>query len=162
MQKPGFQASKTVVRLLALSAGISIIAMAGEVSAAEPVIAEETLMMAQNPGDKPAIAPPYNLTPEMSDQIAFEQAIAAGNSAALIMFLARNPDTQQAPEVRQILSARDTPDSLAVTEAVAGGDAVVVSAFDAARLAGTRDGWDNFMRRHGGHALSAQVQFFMP
>lgn len=164
MHKPGFKVSMTVhrQRFLALCFGLSMIVMAGALPFAETAIAEETLTMAQDSGGQPAIAPPYNLTPEMSDQIAFEQAVAAGNSAALIMFLARNPDTRQAPEVRQLLAARQTPDSLAVTEAVAGGDAEVVSAFDAARLAGTREGWDAFLQRHGGHALSAQVQYFRP
>lgn len=156
--------SMTIINLplLALSAGIAWIAMAGSASADETGTAEGTVTMAQIPGDRPVVAPPYPLTPEMSDQLAFEQAIAAGTSAALIMFLARNPGTKQAADVRQLLAARRAPDSPAETEAVAGGDAEVVSAFDAARLAGTRAGWDAFLKRHGGHPLSAQVQYFMP
>ena len=154
----------TIVSLasLALSAGIALIAVAGSAPAAETVSAEEPLTMAQMEGGQPLIAPPYFLTPEMSDQLAYKQAVAAGNSAALIMFLARNPDAPQAGEVRQLLAARRTPDSLAVSEAMAGGDAEVVRAFDAARLAGTRASWDAFLKRHGGHPLSAQVPFFEP
>jgi len=148
--------------LLALSAGVALTVVAGSAFAAETETVEENPTLAQTPGDQPAISPPYFLTPEMSDQLAFEQAIAADNSAALIMFLARNPDTKQVTEVRQLLAARKTPDNLVVIEAVAAGDAEVVRAFDAARLAGNRESWDAFMKLHGGHPLAAQVQYFMP
>ncbi len=150
------------MRLLALSAGLALTAVAGFAPIAMTETVEEDPAVAQNPTDQPAVSAPYLLTPEMSDQLAFEQAVAAGSSAALIMFLARNPDTAQATEVRQLLTARRTPDDLVVIEAVAGGDAEVVSAFDTARLSGTRAGWDAFMKRHAGHPLSAQVQYFMP
>lgn len=148
--------------LWALSAAVALTAVAGCAPNATAATVEENPTVAQNQGDQPAIAAPNFLTPEMSDQLAFEQAVAAGNSAALIMFLARNPDTKQAPEVRQLLAARSTPDNRTVTEAVAAGDAEVVSAFDTARLTGTRDSWDTFLKRHGGHPLAAQVQYFMP
>lgn len=122
--------------------------------------AEEMRMMPQTPGDDPLIMPPQLVTPEMSDRLAFDQAVAAGTSAGLIMFLARNPDTAQAPEARRLLDLRRIPDSPAVIAAAAGGDAGVVAAFDAARLAGTRAAWDMFLARHGGHPLAAQVAFF--
>lgn len=148
--------------LLTLSAGLALSAVAGFASTAKATTVEENPEVAQNPGDQPATSPPYFLTPEMSDQLAFEQAVAAGSSAALIMFLARNPEAKQTTEARQLLAARRTPDSSQATEAVAYTDADVVRAFDAARLAGTREGWDAFMKLHGGHPLSAQVQYFMP
>jgi hypothetical protein len=115
-----------------------------------------------NPADDPMIAAPALVTPEMSDRLAFEQAVAAGTSAGLIMFLARNPDSPRAPEIRRLLGLRGSPDSAAATAAAAGADADVVAAFDAARLAGTRAAWDAFLARHGSHPLAAQAVFFAP
>ena len=150
------------LKAFALCLGMAVTVVASSAPFAQAETVKENPTVAKVPGDTPATAAPNLLTPEMSDQGAFDQAVAADSSAALIMFLARNPDTVQAPEARQLLAARKTPDSRMVTQSVAGGDADVVGAFDAARLAGTAEGWDAFMALHGGHPLSAQVQYFKP
>lgn len=92
-----------------------------------------------------------------SDVLALEQAEAAGNNAALILFLARFGDTPLADEARSRLRARKSPDPADVVAAVAGTDAGVVAAFDAARLGG-RAALEAFIAAHGTHPLAAEAR----
>lgn len=84
-------------------------------------------------------------------------ALAEGSSTALIQFLARHPDDRNAPRVRAALAARTAPDDPARI-AVAGGEAEIVAAFDAARRAGTDAAWDAFAARFKGHPLVAEAE----
>jgi|GEM_PF-6431290 len=102
---------------------------------------------------EPLPPPASRGAPEAEEAAA---ALAAGSSAALILFLARHPDAPAAPKVRAALSARRAPDAPAAT-AVAGGESAVVSAFDAARLAGTADAWSDFIARYPTHPLAAEA-----
>lgn len=83
-------------------------------------------------------------------------AMAAGSSTALILFLARHPDDPASPGVRAALATRRAPDPPAAA-AMAGGEAEVVSAFDAARLAGTAAAWSDFVARYPTHPLAAEA-----
>ena len=104
-----------------------------------------------------ATVPPALLTPEESDRLAFEQAVAAGTNAALILFLAREAQNPWIEEARQLLALRQTPDA-AGAAAIAGPNAQVIEAFDAARLADDPAAWDAFLSRHGTHPLAAEAQ----
>jgi len=86
------------------------------------------------------------------------QALADGSNAALIMILARNPGTADADAALAALAGRGIPDPAAVTRAVAGADAGVVAAFDAARLIGTATAWQGFLAAHGSHPLAATAR----
>lgn len=93
-----------------------------------------------------------------SDRLIFDQAVAQDSNAALILFLARNPASPQAPEARRLLAQRRSPDAPGTALAVAGSDADVVAAFDAARLSGDPAAWTAFLSRHGSHPLAAEAR----
>ncbi|WP_112873034.1 hypothetical protein [Paracoccus endophyticus] len=124
------------------------------------------------PGATPADPPPpgvQGMRPDRSDPLPppapagaperaeAEAALADGSNAALILFLARHPDDASAPRIRAALAARRTPDDPAQGRAAAGGEAGVIAAFDAARLAGTPEAWQGFARRHPNHPLTAEA-----
>ena len=104
-----------------------------------------------------ATVPPALLTPEESDRLAFAQAVSAGTNAALILFLAREPQNPWIEEARRFLALRRAPDP-PTAAAIAGPDAEVVEAFDEARLANEPAAWDAFLSRHGTHPLAAEAQ----
>lgn len=103
----------------------------------------------------PAARPPGALSP-------LAQVQALESSAALILFLARNPDSPEAGAARAALALRRTPDPAAVLARDAGADAGVVAAFDAAHLAGTAAARADFLAVHAGHPLAAEARFWMP
>lgn len=88
---------------------------------------------------------------------AFEAVLAEDSSAALILFLARDPDGPFAAEARARLAGRRTPDPPARILKVAGSDAGVVEAFDAARLSGDPARLRAFAETHRGHPLAAEA-----
>lgn len=100
----------------------------------------------------PPPAPPGS--PEAREAAA---ALAAGDSASLILFLARHPDDPAAPRVRAALAGRRTPVTAAAATAVAGGEGAVIAAFDAARLSGTDRAWADFTARFPTHPLAAEA-----
>ncbi|NAZ38175.1 hypothetical protein [Rubellimicrobium sp. CFH 75288] len=108
-------------------------------------------------GPDPRIMAPSLVSPAESERLAWEQAEAAGSSAALIQFLARNPDSPFAEEARARLAARRSPDPPGTAERVAGTDADVVEAFDRARLAGP-DALRGFLAQHGTHPLAEEAR----
>lgn len=75
---------------------------------------------------------PPPVDPKVAIEAAFAGARAAGSNAALILFIARNPDTAEAGTARHLLAARRTIDPLPYP----GPDGAVLEAFDRARLAG--------------------------
>src|SRR5687768_13728006 len=77
--------------------------------------------------DQHDLAAPALVSPNESDRLAFEQAVAAGTNAALIMFLARERENPWIDEVRQRLAGRRSPD-LPGAAAAFGPDAKVVEA----------------------------------
>lgn len=89
-----------------------------------------------------------------------DQALAANSSAALIMFLWRHPEDAFAEDARSYLRNRPRPDSTAALRAAAGADAPAVAAFDAARLAGTPEAWQQLLARFGDTPLARQVPYF--
>lgn len=89
-----------------------------------------------------------------------DQALSANSNAAIIMFLLRNPGDPFTDQAVISLNARRTPDSAQALQAAAGGDAALVGAFDAARLANTDAAWVDFLARHGGSPLAAMVPLF--
>ena len=92
--------------------------------------------------------------PDAGDQGLVAQALADGSNSALIMILARNPGTPEADAALGLLAGRTDPDPAAIALAVAGADADVVTAFDAARLAGSAAAWREFLAAHGSHPLA--------
>jgi hypothetical protein len=96
-------------------------------------------------------------TPAEGDRLAFDQAVATGTSAALIVFLAREPENPWIEEARLLLERRRAPDPPGAA-LIAGPDAGVVESFDQARLAGTVGAWDGFLARHDGHPLAAEAR----
>lgn len=116
-----------------------------------------------NPGGGPANMParsdplPPPAPPGAPEAEAAATALAAGNSASLILFLARHPADPAAPRVRAALAARRSPVTPAAARAVAGAEAEVVAAFDAARLSGTDDAWADFTARYPTHPLAAEA-----
>lgn len=91
---------------------------------------------------------------------AFDQAQAARNSTALILFLIHHRDDPALASVREVLAHRRQPDSRATLLATAGPEAEVVAAFDAARLAGTAAAWQDFLARYPDHILASEVGYF--
>ena len=116
------------------------------------ILAEESSVM---PGEQ---MPPRLLNDAQSDRMAFDQAVAAGSNAALIMFLARNPASSHAAAARAQLALRRTADASAVTGAVAGTDVSIVAAFDAARLSGDPAALIAFVAQYGNHPLAAEAR----
>lgn len=115
-----------------------------------------------NPGmSAPQVLPPPQYGPDESARLAFDQAVAAGSSAALILFLAREPDSPYRDEAFALLEARRQPDPPGTAAALAPADAAVIEAFDAARLAGSRTAWEAFLAAHGTHPLAAAAQHLM-
>ncbi|MEO5614737.1 MAG: hypothetical protein ABIR04_07415 [Cypionkella sp.] len=112
----------------------------------------------------PRPLPPSPLAPsgQRERSPAFDQALAARSSAALIMFLIHHRDDPALASVRDVLAHRKRPDSPAVLAATAGAEADVVGAFDAARLAGTASARQAFLARYPDHILAHEVAFFMP
>jgi hypothetical protein len=105
--------------------------------------------------------PPPRYTAADSARLAFDEAAAASTSAALILFLAREPDSPYRDEARALLDARRTPDPPGTAAAVAPADAGIIEAFDAARLAGSATAWERFLAAHGTHPLAAEARRLM-
>lgn len=103
---------------------------------------------------------PPPLASKGSDRLALDQAESAGNSAALIMFLARYGGSPLTAEARARLRQRTAPDPADVVAAVAGTDANVVAAFDAARLKGPA-ALEAFIAAHGSHPLAAEARLWL-
>jgi hypothetical protein len=101
------------------------------------------------------------ISEDEADRIAFDHAVAANTNAALIFFLARNPQSRFVPSARQSLAVRRSPDAAGVAAEVAKTDADVIEAFDAARLAGTATAWQGFLVRYGSHPLAVEAQFWI-
>lgn len=101
--------------------------------------------------------PPPRSTPGDPNQLAFDQARQADSNAALIQFLARNPDAAQADAARALLAARHQSDAGGIAESVAGVDADIVRAFDTARLSGVA-ALRAFAGQHRGHPLAAEAR----
>jgi hypothetical protein len=144
------------VSVLALSACMAQPAAVGATvgpSRPDLILAEGEVGMGVEPQAPRRLPGPGDLTP-------LEQALAQDASAALIMLLARTPDSPEAPAARAALAARHSPDPAAVTQALAGADAGVVADFDAARLAGTQAAWQAFLSRHGSHPLAVEAAFW--
>ncbi|MCZ0963356.1 hypothetical protein [Paracoccus benzoatiresistens] len=116
-----------------------------------------------DPGDGPGPLPIRSdpLPPPAPQGVPESQeaaaALAAGDNASLILFLARHPADPAAPRVRAALAGRRTPVSPAAATAVAGGEGAVIAAFDAARLSGTDRAWTDFMTRYSTHPLAAEA-----
>ena len=106
------------------------------------------------PGPEPMT--PELLTPDESDRLAFEQAVAADSNAALLMFLSRNPNSPRADDARARLAERRTPDT-PQQRAIAGSEAGLIAEFDAARLSGSAADREAFLARHGNHPLARQA-----
>lgn len=92
------------------------------------------------------------------DRLGFEAAVAQGSNAALIMFLARNPQSTHAAEARRLLAQRRNPDTPATIRAAAGADADIVAQFDSARLSGDPAKIRVFILRHADHPLATEAQ----
>jgi len=112
-------------------------------------------------GRSPDIPPPVLDDAESARRI-YAQALAQDSNAALIMYLARNPDTPQAADARLRLAIRRNPDAHGAAQAVAGMDAGLVSEFDAARLAYDAGAGDAgplhaFMAQYHSHPLAAEA-----
>lgn len=86
-----------------------------------------------------------------------DAALAQGSNAALILFLARNPDDRNAPRIRQALAARRSPDAPGTARALAGGEGDILAEFDEVRLNGTAAAWQAFIARHPDHPLAAEA-----
>lgn len=86
-------------------------------------------------------------------QSVYEQAVAAGSSAALILFIARNPDHPLADAARRDLAARGTVDPASP----GGPDGDIIMQFDTARLHGSA-ALNGFAARHPGHPLAVEAQ----
>ena len=153
--------------MLKLEQGIKLTALCSLIAACVPVsgsdaaplqasISEQTDSMTR--AENPPQAPPG----QRPRSPAFDQAQAARNSAALIMFLIHHRDDPALASVREVLAHRRQPDSRATLLATAGPEAEVVAAFDAARLAGTAAAWQDFLARYPGHVLASEVPFFIP
>lgn len=93
---------------------------------------------------------------------AFDQAQAARNSSALILFLIHHREDPALASVRDVLAHRRLPDSRATVLATAGPEAEVVAAFDAARLAGTAAARQDFLARYPDHVLASEIWGFIP
>jgi hypothetical protein len=89
-----------------------------------------------------------------------DTALSANSNAAIIMFLLKHPGDRFSEMARINLKARRLPDSPQALQAAAGGDADLVAAFDAARLANTDATWSDFLARYGETPLAAEVPNF--
>ena len=151
-----------------LSSGLAVVALAlggpagavasGAVLSGSPTARDSTMevqLADSGDGKAPTGAP---ISRERS--VALDQVLAANSSAALIMFLIKNPDDPFAEQARVYLRARLAADSEAKLRAAAGSQTPVVAAFDTARLQGTKGAWDAFLARYGDHPLSAEVDHF--
>ncbi len=113
------------------------------------------------PSEKPTSGPPTLGPPGSRPRSpAFDQAQAARNSTALILFLIHHRDDPALASVRDVLANRRQPDSRATLLATAGPEAEVVGAFDTARLASTAAAWQGFLARYPGHILASEVGYF--
>lgn len=92
------------------------------------------------------------------DRRQLDQAVAAGSSAALVMFLSRFPDSSLVPEARADLKSRVKPDPEGVTRQVAESDAEVVMAFDRARLSGDSAQVSAFIAQYAPHPLTIEAR----
>ncbi len=100
---------------------------------------------------------PPPLPDSVLDRNAWDQAVAGNSNAALIFFLARNPDSPYASAARQMLASRRAPDPPGTARAVAGPDAGIIEAFDAARLSGDSGALDGFIASYGNYPLAAEA-----
>lgn len=98
----------------------------------------------------PLPPPPDNVA---GMRASYEQAVAADTGAALILFIARNPDHPLADAARRDLAARPTADRVSP----GGPDGDIILQFDAARLGG-RAALDGFAARHPGHPLAVEAR----
>ena len=128
-------------RSLILAAALA--GLAGAADATQPVF---------EPGRRAgtgAVAPQADPAIALRRELA--AALAAGTSAALILFLARHPDTAEAGTARAALERRE-PDP-----APPGGpDGDIVAAFDRARPGGPA-ALDAFAARYPNHPLAAEA-----
>lgn len=83
----------------------------------------------------------------------YQRARAAGTNAALILFIARQPDSPLADQARVTLRGRTTPDPTPDS----GPDGDILMAFDLARLSRDRAALDDFARLYAGHPLAAEA-----
>lgn len=106
-----------------------------------------------------AVAPvPPAADPAIAVQRQLDAALAAGTSAALILFLARYPDGPAAEGARAALAVRRAPDPAPAAGATpADPDRDIAAAFDRARLAGPA-ALDAFAARTGNHPLGAEAR----
>ncbi len=89
-----------------------------------------------------------------------DRALGANSNAAIIMFLLKRPGDPFAEMARIHLNARQSPDTPQALQSAAGGDADLVAAFDAARLAQSDAAWAAFLARYGDTPLAAEVPRF--
>lgn len=75
---------------------------------------------------------PPPLDPAVALNRSFARAVAEDSNAALLLFIARNPDTAEAEAARGLLARRPGLDPLPYP----GPDGPILEAFDRARLAG--------------------------
>ncbi len=108
------------------------------------------------PPVSPAVPPAAD--PAIAVQRQLDAALAAGTSAALILFLARYPDGPAAEGARAALAVRRAPDPAPAAGATpADPDRDIAAAFDRARLAGPA-ALDAFAARTGNHPLGAEAR----
>ena len=126
---------------------------------AAPVAATPT---EQDLGPDPGKSAPLAAPGQRERSRAFDQALIADSSAALIMFLIHHRDDPALASVREVLAHRSQPDSPAVLAATAGAEADVVGAFDAARLSGSASARQAFLARYPDHILARELALFLP
>lgn len=98
-----------------------------------------------------SLPPPVD--PAVAMRLSLAQAVADGSTAALLLFIARNPDTVEAGEARHLARARTHLDPLPYP----GPDGAILEAFDRARLAGA-DALAAFAARYrDSHPLGAEA-----
>ena len=95
---------------------------------------------------------PPRRDPAMATREEFALAEADGSNGALILFIARAPETAEAEVARTMLRGRNHPD----TAPMPGPDGTIITDFDAARLAGPA-ALRAFVARYTGHPLALEA-----
>lgn len=96
---------------------------------------------------------PPPLDPAVALNRSFTRAVAEGSNAALLLFIARNPGTDEADESRRLLARRPGLDPLPYP----GPDGPILEAFDRARLAGPEALAAFAARYHDSHPLGMEA-----
>lgn len=109
-----------------------------------------TLAQAQ-PRRSEGLPPP--LDPAVALDRSFARAVAEDSNAALLLFIARNPDTTEAEAARRLLARRPGLDPLPYR----GPDGPILEAFDRARLAGPEALAAFAARYRDSHPLGAEA-----